>query len=212
MSGPDRQFWQNRFETQQTGWDRGAPSPQLLQWLDDGTFAAAAAAPGARPRVVVPGCGSGHEVVALAAAGVDVTGLDYTEAAVARSRAALADAGLVEAGRVELADVLAWQPPAPLDAVYEQTCLCALHPDHWTAYGDALHGWLRPGGRLLLLAMQSPKEGGADGFVEGPPYHVHVHAARALFPASRWDWPKPPYPRVPHPAGMHELAIVLTRR
>ena len=30
------------------------------------------------------------------------------------------------------------KPAAPLAAVYEQTCLCALHPDLWTAYAAQL--------------------------------------------------------------------------
>jgi SAM-dependent methyltransferase len=211
MPGPDRQFWQDRFEARQTPWDRGAPSPQLARWLEDGTLAPSG--DGHATTIVVPGCGSGHEVVALARQGFDVTGLDYAEAAVQRTRDALAAAGAEgSTARVELADVLAWQPPAPVDAVYEQTCLCALHPDQWTRYAAALRAWLRPGGRLLLLAMQCAKPGAADGLVEGPPYHLHVHAVRALFPEPAWAWSPPPYPRVPHPSGWEELAIVLQRR
>lgn len=205
MSGPDRDFWQQRFVDQQTPWDRGAPGPQLARWLADGTL-------DAEMRIAVPGCGSGHEVLALARAGCDVIGLDYAPAAIERVRKRLADAGL--AARTAEADVLAWQPDAPLDAVYEQTCLCALHPDQWSAYAAQLARWLRPGGRLALLAMQAPRAGSAQGLIEGPPYHVDVNALRALFPAALWHWPKPPYVRVPHPAdaGWGELALVLERR
>jgi hypothetical protein len=35
---------------------------------------------------------------------------------------------------------------------------------------------------------------------------------RALFPESRWRWPKPPYARTTHPAGIAELAVALVRR
>ena len=104
-----------------------------------------------------------------------------------------------------------WSPAQPVDTVYEQTCLCALHPDHWTAYAAQLHAWLKPGGRLLALFMQAPAAGAPDGYVTGPPYHCDIHAMRALFPSSRWSWPKPPYERVTHPLGAHELALVLTR-
>jgi len=148
-------------------------------------------------------------VEALAAAGCDVVAIDYTPAAVALTRQRLAARQL----RAELvqADVLAWRPALPLAAVYEQTCLCALHPDHWTAYAAQLHAWLRPGGRLFALFMQAPRDGGGEGFIVGPPYHSHVHAMRALFPAALWDWPRPPYRRVPHANGFAELAAVLTR-
>ncbi|MGA0612379.1 methyltransferase domain-containing protein [Caldimonas sp. KR1-144] len=205
MTGPDRAFWQQRFVDQQTPWDRGAPSPQLAAWLADGTLAAGM-------RVAVPGCGAGHEVLALAAAGIDVVALDYAPAAVALVSRRLAQAGLQ--ARVVEADVLAWQPEAPLDAIYEQTCLCALHPDHWSAYAAQLQRWLRPGGRLALLAMQAPRPGSRDGLIEGPPYHVDINALRALFPGAPWHWPKPPYARVDHPAQAHwaELALVLERR
>jgi len=209
MAGPDRQFWHDRFANDQTHWDRGAPSPRLLTWLADGSLPATPDADG----ILVPGCGRGHEVIALAEAGWAVTGLDYTALAVEQARAALAQARLpagAPAAIVE-ADVLQWQPPAPVAAVYEQTCLCALHPDQWSAYAAQLHRWLRPGGRLLVLAMQCERPGAAEGRIEGPPYHVPVNALRALFPEPLWQWPRPPYAAEPHPAGWFELALVLTR-
>lgn len=203
MPGPDTAFWQQRFDTGQLGWDRGGPSPQLARWLADGTLV-----PG---RIAVPGCGTGHEVVELARAGFAVTAIDYTPAAIAATRSRLADAHLQ--AELRQADVLAWQPAQPLDAVYEQTCLCALHPDHWVAYAAQLQRWLRPDGRLALLAMQCLRDGARTGLIEGPPYHVDINALRALFPIERWDWTAPPYAQVPHPAnGWFELALSLRRR
>jgi hypothetical protein len=35
---------------------------------------------------------------------------------------------------------------------------------------------------------------------------------RMLFDAARWEWPAPPYPRVAHPNGMHELGLAIRRR
>jgi SAM-dependent methyltransferase len=201
-SGPDRDFWQQRFAARQTPWDRGEPGPQLVQWLADGTL-------GAGLEIAVPGCGSGHEVLALARAGCRVTAIDYAAAAIELTRERLAGAGATAA--LVQADVCAWQPAAPLDAVYEQTCWCALHPDHWQTYARQLHAWLRPGGRLLLLAMQFLRPGAASGRIEGPPYHMDIQMLRALLPSSAWRWPAPPYPAVPHPMGWAELAIVLTR-
>src|SRR5262245_37025568 len=118
MSGPTSDFWQAKFESNLTPWDRGAASPQLRQWLSSNVLAPC--------RIVVPGCGSGYEVALLAESGFDVTGIDYAPAAIARTRAALAVAN-ARADVVE-ADVLAFTPGALFDAVYDQTCLCALHP------------------------------------------------------------------------------------
>jgi SAM-dependent methyltransferase len=202
MAGPNPGFWQDRFEKGQTNWDRGGVSPQLRSWLDTGALSPS--------RICVPGCGSGWEVAELARHGFDVTGVDYTPAAVERARASLERRELM--GRVEQANVLTWCPEQPFDAIYEQTCLCALHPDHWAAYARQLHAWLRPAGTLWAMFMQTLAAGAAEGRIEGPPYHCDIHAMRALFPADRWDWPKPPYPRVPHPRGMAELAVPLVRR
>lgn len=203
MIGPDLSFWQQRFASGDLPWDRGAPNAQLGVWLADGSLV-----PG---RIAVPGCGSGHEVESLARAGFSVAALDYADGAVALTRGRLARAGLK--AEVIQADVLRWHPSAGFDAIYEQTCLCALHPDQWSAYAAQLFAWLRPGGRLALLAMQALREGARDGRIEGPPYHVDINALRALLPAAHWNWPHAPYTRAPHPAqGWFELALVLTRR
>jgi cyclopropane fatty-acyl-phospholipid synthase-like methyltransferase len=202
MAGPTLDFWQARFESGSTPWDRGTPNPQLQHWIDTDLIS-----PG--DHVLVPGCGHGWEVVALAAQGVKVTGIDYAPGAIAACRTMLQSEGL-EAELMQ-ADVLQWQPAVPADLVYEQTCLCALHPDHWQHYAAQLHAWIRPGGRLLALFAQTLAEEAAQGFVKGPPYHCDIHAMRALFPGSRWNWPKPPYTRLSPQTGIRELAVVLTR-
>ena len=203
MAGPTAAFWQERFDKHETGWDRGGTSPQLLAWLDGGALQPC--------RIAVPGCGSGWEVAELARRGFDVTGLDYTPAAVQKTRALLASQGL--SAQVEQADVLGYQPARPFDAVYEQTCLCALHPDHWVRYAGQLARWLKPGGALWALLMQMPRPSALEhGVVTGPPYHCDINAVRALLPEPQWVWPKPPYAAVPHPNFSHELAVCLHLR
>jgi SAM-dependent methyltransferase len=201
MAGPTRNFWDKRFAEGDTPWDRGAANPQLGIWLASGAL---------KPcRIAVPGCGAGHEVAALAQAGFDVTALDYAPEAIARTRERLDGAGL-RAAVIE-ADVLEWRPEQPFDAIYEQTCLCALYPDQWRAYADQLSRWLRPGGQLFALFVQLLRPDAAEGFIQGPPYHCDIHGMRALFPETQWKWPKPPYARTTHPRGLAELAVILDR-
>jgi SAM-dependent methyltransferase len=203
MSGPTVDFWQERFATRQTGWDRGAPGPQLVQWLDSGALQAC--------RIVVPGCGAGWEVAELARRGFEVTALDYADAAVHKTQALLHQQGL--RAEVLQADVLQFDPGGQFDAVYGQTCLCALHPDHWSAYAHNLHRWLAPGAKLWGLFMQMVRPAATEeGRIQGPPYHCDINAVRALFTGRDWVWPAPPYIKVPHPQLSHELALVLTRR
>ena len=81
----------------------------------------------------------------------------------------------------------------------------------WVDYAAQVHRWLRPGGSLFALFVQAQRPGAAEGMIQGPPYHCDIHGMRALFPVPRWTWPKPPYPRLSHPAGMAELAVELVR-
>lgn len=197
-------FWQEKFESQQTGWDRGAASPQLLHWLETGVLS-----PAMNPRIAVPGCGKGWEVAALSAAGFAVTGVDFTPAAVLEAQQRLNQAGL--SAKVLQADVLEYLPEQPFDAVYEQTCLCALNPDNWVAYSRQLARWIRPGGHLYVLFMQVSRPSSQQGMVEGPPFHCDINAMHALFDSRQWLWPSGPMTQVPHKNGLFELACVLER-
>lgn len=203
MAGPTTEFWQERFEKMETGWDRGSPSPQLAAWLDSGELQPC--------RIAVPGCGSGWEVAELAKRGFEVIGIDYTAAAVERTRALMAAQGLK--AEVIQADVLSYQPEKTFDAIYEQTCLCAIHPEHWFKYSQQLHQWLKPAGSLWVMFMQMIRPSATEeGLIQGPPYHCDINAMRALFSEKDWVWPKPPYAKVSHPNLAHELALRLIRR
>lgn len=203
MAGPTREFWQGKFESGVTPWDRGVSNPLLGKWIDAGVLAPC--------RILVPGCGSGYEVAELALRGFEVTGLDYAPAAIERARARIDALPEPARSRAHLvhADALHWLPDEPFEAIYEQTCLCALYPDLWEGYARQLHRWLRPDGALHVLFMQVSRPGAAQGFIEGPPYHCDINAMRALLPASRWQWPRPPFERLEHPMGAAELALVL---
>lgn len=192
----DRQAdWESRYRSGRTGWDRGAPSPALQHW-----FAHDRAPSG---RVLVPGCGEGHEVADLVRNGLQVTAVDIAAQPVMRLAGQLVEQGLH--ARVVQADLLAWQPAEPFDAIYEQTCLCAFEPALWPAYAQRLADWLVPGGILFALFMQTGRSG-------GPPYDCPVPRMQELFDAARWDWlDEPPLP-VAHPSGLHEEGLILVRR
>lgn len=203
VNGPDAEFWNARFLAKDTPWDRRGPGPQLLAWLDAGVLAPC--------RIAVPGCGSGRDVAELARRGFDVTGIDCAPAACTLARERLASGAL--RGAVIEGDVLSWRPDALFDAVYEQACLCALHPTQWRRYEASLAAWIRPGGALFAMFAQRPRPNALEeGIIEGPPYHCDINAMRMLFDDDRWQWPAPPYPRAAHPNGMHELGLVIRRR
>ena len=93
------------------------------------------------------------------------------------------------------ADLLLWDPAAPFDAIYDQTCLCALPPAIWPEYAARLHRWLRPGGALFILFMQSTRAG-------GPPFHCDLGQMRVLFAEHDWIWPETLPATVAHSPGI----------
>lgn len=190
------EFWQQRYETRETPWDRGGTNPALLDWLQHGDIAP----PG---EALVPGCGRGHEVLELARCGFSVTGVDLSERALADLANNLARESL--GAKLVATDLLDWRPAGPpFDIIYEQTCLCALLPRHWSDYEARLYQWLKPGGLLLALFMQSGK-------TDGPPFHCALPDMRRLFDEQRWRWPDGDAKRIPHPRDVFEYAVILRR-
>lgn len=195
-------FWQNHFDEGRTPWDRGTTNPQLLRWLESCYLQPC--------RIAVPGCGNGWELVTLASQGFSAVGIDYTPAAVSNARKHLALNNAI--AEVVEADVLTYTPHEPFDAVYEQTCLCAIAPDKWLQYASQLQKWVRPGGYLYVLFMQITRPGAKQGIVQGPPFHCDITAMHALFNSEAWIWPEQPPERIDHPRGWREIAVRLRRK
>ena len=194
MSGPGVALdWEARYRAERTPWERPTLNPAFVAWRSAGALAPC--------RILLPGVGRSGEPLALARAGFDITAVDLSESAVAVQRARLEAAGLP--GAVQRADLLAWTPDAPFDAVYDQTCLCALPPDVWPDYAARLHAWLRPGGRLFILFMQTGRPG-------GPPFDCPPDAMRALF-GEGWQWPGALGESQAAMTDKNELPAVLTR-
>lgn len=185
--------WENRYQAGKTGWDRGDISPQLQAWLASNSL---------KPcRILIPGCGNGYEVSALAAAGFEVVALDIAPSPVKQLRKQLLDLNLN--AQVLQEDILQWQSEMPFDAIYEQTSLCALPPVSWPQYEQQLYRWLKPGGKCFSLLMQTHKQG-------GPPHHCALSDMHSLFSSTRWQWSEV-INKVPHPAGFYELATILEK-
>lgn len=197
MPIPERiiKFWEQRYLDENTPWDRGGVSPALRHWLAAGTLQSG--------RILVPGCGRGYEVVELAQRGFEVVAIDTAPAAVASLERRLGEAHVK--AEVICADLLEWEPTRGFDAIYEQTCLCAMAPSVWPDYSRLLGEWLRPGGLLCILFMQTGQPG-------GPPYHCDLTTMRELFDDARWQWASDPPVPVPHPSGIRELGYALHHR
>ena len=168
--------WETLYQAQDTGWDRGEVSPALHRFMDKGAFKGV-------KRILIPGCGRGYEVLELARQGFDVTALDIAPSAISHLEQRLKN----EAVKANTAcvDIFAYDAVGRFDVVYEQTCLCAIAPSEREKYAQAVYGWLKPKGKLLLNLMQT-------GDVGGPPFHCDLMDVKQLFPNELWHWQEEP--------------------
>jgi len=156
--------WAGRYASEDTPWDLGRPHPELEYRRADWQLA-----PGAT--VLVPGCGRGHDALALAAAGMIVTAIDIVPEIGEVLSPRLEERG----GRFLLGDALASYPGAGFDAIWEHTFFCALHPSQRSDYGDMVARVLRPYGRLLGVAFPADR----PDDMEGPPYRAGIDELKA---------------------------------
>src|SRR4051812_31658695 len=109
-------YWDAQYQHGTTGWDIGGPAPAFVDLL---------AGPDAPPpgRLIVPGCGRGHDVLLFARAGFDVLGVDFAPLAVAEAGAAAAQIGVaVRFAPADLFDLPA-APDHTFAYLLEHTCL-----------------------------------------------------------------------------------------
>ena len=159
--------WEKRYQTGDAPWDKGGPHPELAAYLTTHPLSG---------RVLVPGCGPGHDVRALAASGAAVVGIDIAPSAIERSRSHPA-AG---SERYELADLFALPASyrAAFDWVWEHTCFCAIDPALRAHYAETIASVLKPGGHFLAMFYLNPDR---DPGSEEPPFGVSEAELDRLF-------------------------------
>jgi SAM-dependent methyltransferase len=164
--------WNERYKKGETPWEKGAPAPPLLEFLEK-------AHPGiwGEGSVLVPGCGTGHDVRALAASGLPALGLDLAEEAFRR-----ADAHPKVGGEsYEIGDFLdaGWREGKRFSAIWEHTCFCAIDPVRREDYAKACAELIAPGGCLVGVFFLTPYDPGEEW--TGPPFPSEVEELDSHF-------------------------------
>jgi len=163
--------WEERYNTGDTPWDKGAPAPPLLDLLSSkpNYFT--------KGTILVPGCGKGHDALAIARAGHQVIGLDLSPTALLTARELDPDSAV----EYREADFLTSQKSnfADIQAIFEHTCLCAISPNEREAYRDACARLLPKGGLWIAIIFVSPRE--EDDPTTGPPFQTKLTDVEELF-------------------------------
>ncbi|MEQ8768211.1 MAG: methyltransferase domain-containing protein [Planctomycetota bacterium] len=158
---PDSTSWNARYLETNTPWDLGKATPAFEALLASDL----APMPG---KLLVPGCGRGHDAILFAEHGFEVIGIDFAPAAIDFARELARKRGV--AARFEVADLFDL-PSGDLEAfdlVLEYTCFCAIEPDRRDDYARVVSELLVEGGVLLGLFFPT----GPFGSGEGPPHRV----------------------------------------
>ncbi|MEK7356267.1 MAG: methyltransferase domain-containing protein [Bdellovibrionota bacterium] len=113
-------WWSELYRGNEARWDKNAPSPALSLLVPQLKLQ--------RSRILVLGCGQGHDAAWFAQAGHLVTGIDFSDEAIARAKATYGhvhDLTFIKGDAFRL-------PPSmdgAFDIVFEHTLYCAISPE-----------------------------------------------------------------------------------
>ena len=148
----DEQFWNTRYENNETGWDLGEPSPPLKAYIDQLTDK--------NISILIPGCGNTYEAEYLLAKGfTNITVIDIAPLLVQRLQEKFKDNTNI---KIILGDF--FQQSGQYDFIIEQTFFCAINPSLRKDYVAKMHSLLKPSGKLLGLLFDKEFD------IEGPPF------------------------------------------
>jgi SAM-dependent methyltransferase len=140
------QFWSQRYMDQSTGWDLGAPSPPIRQYIDQ--------LQDKSRRILIPGAGNGYEAEYLFRSGfIHTHVLDISEYPLRNFQKRIPDfpsSQLLHDDFFELKD--------SFDLILEQTFFCSFPPTEKNrkGYVQKMHELLNPGGKLAGLWFDFP--------------------------------------------------------
>ena len=154
-------YWQNRYETQSTGWDVGsitAPLKTYLDQIEDKSI-----------RILIPGGGNSYEFEYLIEQGfTNVNVLDFAQQPLLNIQNRLP-----EVNPIQLIHVDFFEHSAAYDLIIEQTFYCALDPSLRDQYVEHMHRLLAKGGKLIGLLFQFPLTESGPPFGGSKEEYIH---------------------------------------
>ncbi|KAJ1703755.1 hypothetical protein LUZ63_003534 [Rhynchospora breviuscula] len=152
--------WEKSWEEGITPWDLGMPTPVVVHLVQTQVIP--------KGRVLVPGCGTGHDVVALAGPERYVVGLDISGTAIKKAKELSASSPNREYFSFLAEDFFNWNPSEPFDLIFDYTFFCALEPVLRSAWAKKISEILKPEGELITLIYVITDQ------KEGPPFNNNV--------------------------------------
>ncbi|KAF0685934.1 Aste57867_22252 [Aphanomyces stellatus] len=158
--------WERAWTENVTPWELQSVNPSFVEGL--------ALLPKTRNarRVLVPGCGSGFDLLHLHANGWEATGLDISHTAIDIARKNVGDDVDLQQG-----DFFTYAAAPPFDVIYDYLFFAAIDPSMRPACAVQFHALLQPTtGRLLTLLFPL-----APPSADGPPYTLTLDVYKEIF-------------------------------
>lgn len=167
MNAPIHQatFWETKYQRAEHPWDLGQAAPPLMDFFAERSCTG---------KLVVLGCGHGHDAIFLAQRGFTVTGVDFAPSAIAAARQFAQQANVIlKLLQANIFDLPATYPQQ-FDVVFEHTCFCAIAPEQRPDYVRVAASILKPQGILYGIFFTHNRDG-------GPPFGSTPQGIRDLF-------------------------------
>ncbi|PSS24043.1 Thiol methyltransferase [Actinidia chinensis var. chinensis] len=152
--------WDKCWEQGLTPWDLGQPTPVMVHLHQTGALP--------KGRALIPGCGSGHDVAAIACPERYVVGVDISDKAIKRAIELSSSLPNADYFTFSKTDFFTWHPTELFDLIFDYTFFCAIEPDMRSAWASQMKYLLKPDGELITLMFP------ISDYVGGPPYKVSV--------------------------------------
>ncbi len=146
-------YWETRWQNNQTGWDIGYVSPPLKAYFDQ--------LDSKQYKILIPGAGNAYEAEYLFQQGFkNVFVVDFSKSAInnfLKRNPSFPTEQAIVSDFFQLKE-------SHFDIIIEQTFFCALDPSLRENYLDKMKSLLKPGGKLAGLLFHLPEK------KDGPPY------------------------------------------
>jgi len=135
----DQSFWSEKYQSNQMGWDIGAVSTPIKEYIDQLEDKHAS--------ILIPGAGNAYEAAYLFEQGfTDISIVDIAKEPLDNFRKEVPD---FPKDKILQEDF--FNHKGTYDIIFEQTFFCAIDPSLRVGYIDKMKDLLKPGGKLVGL-------------------------------------------------------------